>query len=76
MLSDVYDNTGVRVIVPSLNAPFGARCFLTGKRRSTKERIYRSLNAPFGARCFLILLLMISKPARKVLMHLLALGAF
>ena len=37
-----------------LNAPFGARCFLT-------ERAFRStaigLNAPFGARCFLTMMM-------------------
>ena len=36
----------------SLNAPFGARCFLTLKRSSPVEQADGSLNAPFGARCF------------------------
>ena len=36
-----------------LNAPFGARCFLTceAKVRDLSSRV--RLNAPFGARCFL-----------------------
>ena len=62
-----------------LNAPYGARCFLTPNLRRTffQGRLSR-LNAPFGARCFL--------PHRdsqrnegrlaRVLMHLLVLGAF
>ena len=35
-----------------LNAPFGARCFLTSRVLSARRPIF-SLNAPFGARCFL-----------------------
>ena len=34
-----------------LNAPFGARCFLTSRERKGERCII--LNAPFGARCFL-----------------------
>ena len=37
-----------------LNAPYGARCFLTlpkGQERFTRELL--GLNAPYGARCFL-----------------------
>ena len=38
----------------SLNAPFGARCFLT-QHREPQQGIgaHSGLNAPFGARCFL-----------------------
>ena len=36
-----------------LNAPFGARCFLTRMLRALAASEARSLNAPFGARCFL-----------------------
>ena len=35
-----------------LNAPFGARCFLTC-RIVILGLVERCLNAPFGARCFL-----------------------
>ncbi|EFF80533.1 hypothetical protein HMPREF0970_00539 [Schaalia odontolytica F0309] len=37
-----------------LNAPFGARCFLTVLWLSAcVRRALMGLNAPFGARCFL-----------------------
>ncbi|EFF80530.1 hypothetical protein HMPREF0970_00536 [Schaalia odontolytica F0309] len=36
-----------------LNAPFGARCFLTRSRVAHASDGIPSLNAPFGARCFL-----------------------
>ena len=36
-----------------LNAPFGARCFLTEDLEFGDELPEPSLNAPFGARCFL-----------------------
>ena len=37
-----------------LNAPYGARCFLTGVRRRPQGFLPRArLNAPYGARCFL-----------------------
>ena len=36
-----------------LNAPFGARCFLTWKVDPGVEYTITGLNAPFGARCFL-----------------------
>ena len=37
-----------------LNAPYGARCFLTheGWNQQARRR-YLRLNAPYGARCFL-----------------------
>ena len=37
----------------SLNAPFGARCFLTSMASSAELPLKWGLNAPFGARCFL-----------------------
>ena len=37
----------------SLNAPFGARCFLTSQPCYVDEINMLRLNAPFGARCFL-----------------------
>ena len=36
-----------------LNAPFGARCFLTMMMVSRSLLSRTGLNAPFGARCFL-----------------------
>ena len=36
-----------------LNAPFGARCFLTMGRRAQVGFVPIGLNAPFDARCFL-----------------------
>ena len=40
----------------SLNAPFGARCFLTFNLHELSDDVFRGLNAPFGAFCFLTLL--------------------
>ena len=37
----------------SLNAPFGARCFLTAVLTHCPAPSTRGLNAPFGARRFL-----------------------
>ena len=37
----------------SLNAPFGARCFLTTSLSTLIGSPISSFNAPFGARCFL-----------------------
>ena len=61
-----------------LNAPFGARCFLTHLVDYTAVTLDKSLNAPFGARCFLTVKTASSLSASwlSVLMHLLALGAF
>ena len=36
-----------------LNAPFGARCFLTTYVVKAGSNLVDGLNAPFGARCFL-----------------------
>ena len=62
-----------------LNAPFGARCFLTWPPTAWRATTsLRSLNAPFGARCFLTKLIdrLEKENSNAVLMHLLALGAF
>ena len=41
-------------IAVSLNAPFGARCFMTPTRLKMSWLFCRTcLNAPFGARCFM-----------------------
>ena len=37
----------------SLNAPYGARCFLTTENAPTNNAEGTRLNAPYGARCFL-----------------------
>ena len=36
-----------------LNAPYGARCFLTIEAPNQTYALDDSLNAPYGARCFL-----------------------
>ena len=36
-----------------LNAPYGARCYLTQRTTSMRALRRLSLNAPYGARCFL-----------------------
>ena len=41
------------VDTPSLNAPYGARCFLTIRRDTREGQRVLGLNAPYGARCFL-----------------------
>ena len=60
----------------SLNAPFGARCFLTLPKPGPIEPLISGLNAPSGARCFLTPYQLVSEGTHFcVLMHLLALGA-
>ena len=62
--------------LPSLNAPFGARCFMTSgmKKASTFARL--GLNAPFGARCFMTFIgYKVGRAVERVLMHGLVLGA-
>ena len=60
-----------------LNAPFGARCFLTNAFNLRNDTYFESLNAPFGARCFLTYTAGCSFIRKTdVLMHLLALAAF
>ena len=39
--------------ISGLNAPYGARCFLTWLRVLTSDSSLVRLNAPYGARCFL-----------------------
>ena len=60
-----------------LNAPFGARCFLTSRRFCSLPPWLIGLNAPYGAWCFLTRQKgsVVSEQTR-VLMHLLPLGAF
>ena len=53
MLSDTRQQKGVRLLLGRLNAPFGARCFLTSCESQAAIRGVPGLNAPFGARCFL-----------------------
>ena len=36
-----------------LNAPYGARCFLTFQEGMLGYEFFEGLNAPYGARCFL-----------------------
>ena len=53
MLSDlptVFGSTSVR---DRLNAPYGARCFLTKVVQIGWHKWDKGLNAPYGARCFL-----------------------
>ena len=67
---------GAWTVPVSLNAPFGARCFLT-KPQTSAYKPKCGLNAPFGARCFLTWEDTMALMAEwGVLMHLLALGAF
>ena len=79
MLSDlptVFGSTSVR---DRLNAPYGARCFLTrSDPANAAPTVKASLNAPYGARCFLTRVgrALLIRPLGAVLMHLMALGAF
>ena len=67
-----------KTFITSLNAPFGARCFLTDNISVNVLKFSHGLNAPFGARCFLTggIASLVKKAVANVLMHLLALGAF
>ena len=63
--------------VQGLNAPFGARCFLSRRRLGIRLTRFAGLNAPYGARCFLTYaFLKTNDELFYVLMHLMALGAF
>ena len=54
MLSDDAYKTDGQTLVSCINAPFGARCFLTAAQDlSQAHKDLTRLNAPFGARCFL-----------------------
>ena len=62
---------------PRLNAPYGARCFLTGVVGIPQNIVKKRLNAPYGARCFLTKYITLTPHEKRVvLMHLMALGAF
>ena len=53
MLSDKLKDTASAMREVGLNAPYGARCFLTLRRRPAALAICAGFNAPYGARCFL-----------------------
>ena len=53
MLSDEENRETCREMYESLNAPYGARCFLTQAQFLTPDQWLQSLNAPYGAWCFL-----------------------
>ena len=61
-----------------LNAPYGARCFLTLNWGPLAQLGLPRLNAPYGARCFLTEVLdgYVLLTNEDVLMHLMVLGAF
>ena len=58
-----------------LNAPYGARCFLTHNSRA-RDGSLGGLNAPYGARCFLTRGIRRAHSGEHVLMHLMVRGAF
>ena len=59
-----------------LNAPFGARCFMTQFYSALDGGGVSGLNAPFGARCFMTERCRgEERPDPRVLLHRLALGA-
>ena len=69
----------LELLIPDgLNAPYGARRFLTEKlHRLAKDSDLKRLNAPYGARCFLTTKGPDQYPhAPRVLMHLVAQGVF
>ena len=70
--------TDVNTYLESLNAPYGARCFLTVASANGHNVGLQCLNAPYGARCFLTGGCEPPQLPRFacVLMHLMALGAF
>ena len=54
MLSDpVLRKARCTVILPRLNAPYGAPCFLTAPDVTRRELMEHRLNAPYGTPCFL-----------------------
>ena len=54
MLSDNNKDMEYKAIeIDRLNAPFGARCFMTYELDEHWTALPVGLNAPFGARCFL-----------------------
>ena len=72
----MYANQG-HAYRAGLNAPFGARCFLTDLSMMFEHSDTIRLNAPFGALCFLTSMLTFRDPVcSKVLMYRLAPGTF
>ena len=61
-----------------LNAPYGARCFLTEKKVAPVMVYLSGLNAPYGARCFLTPVSLVRHDLQTAqgLMRLMMLGAF
>ena len=53
MLSDGWLPETIEEYNTSLNAPYGARCFLTLRSSARIWVAIIRLNAPYGARCFL-----------------------
>ena len=49
MLSDSGVIASVIAAVAGLNAPFGARCFMTRHTSGVQSHLRKGLNAPFGA---------------------------
>ena len=77
VLSDSSKTLLTTSMAARLNAPFGARCFLTHRRGDPGTGHGLRLNAPFGARCFLTgSYEAVRVRLDPVLMHRLALGAF
>ena len=76
MLSDREGADWIGKSLLRLNAPYGARCFLTGAIDTIIQEL-ESLNAPYGARCFLTILWKeLCLIVLQVLMHLMVRGAF
>ena len=53
MLSDLETEVLELAARAGLNAPYGARCFLTERIPAVTASVTAGLNAPYGARCFL-----------------------
>ena len=67
MLSDGGTDALANLRVARLNAPYGARCFLT-TRSPVSWLPHQRLNAPYGARCFLTFVL--DQPTTNALLRL------
>ena len=62
MLSDFRGAVvGAHVAGRGLNAPYGARCFLTSEMDDIMGVTDAGLNAPYGARCFLTVVTLIRR---------------
>ena len=65
------------ILIESVNAPFGARCFLRDRQPAPAPSRSSGLNALYGARYLLTRAGDVQDRRRQgVLMHLMALGAF